>query len=199
MNAPVPAWVGGRLEPVPEIEVHRRGLPHRAVAVFVTRGARVLIRQRSPAAYLTPGLWSSACHGHLAWGEAPEACAARLLRAEAPAGAGAGAPRWRGMAEYRAPLAGDFVEHERVEVFGVRDASPAPREGAGPAAGPPDGAWEGAQGRARGHGAGGPRAGEPDAIWIDVDDLLAETRRRAERFTPWLRVALSRHLPLILG
>lgn len=201
MNAPIPAWVGGVLEPVPEIEVHRRGLQHRAVAVFVTQGARVLIRQRPPAAYLAPGLWSSACHAHLAWGEAPHACAARLARAEVPAVAGA--PRWCGMAEYHAHLSGGFVEHECVEVFLIRSASPAPREGAGSASGPPQGAWNGSHGgehdQTRGHSVGWPRIGPPDAIWIDVEDLLAETRRRAERFTPWLRVALSRHLQLILG
>jgi hypothetical protein len=39
----------------------------------------------------------------------------------------------------------------------------------------------------------------PDGIWIGIDDLLDETHRRAERFTPWLRLALADHLPLILG
>lgn len=201
MNAPIPAWVDGVLGPVPEIEVHRRGLQHRAVAVFVTRGSRVLIRQRSPAAYLAPGLWSSACHAHLAWGEAPEACAARLARADAPAAAGA--PHWRGMVEYHARLSEGFVEHECVEVFLIRDASPTSREGDEPAGAPSEGAWGNAHGGehdwAHGHPARWPRAGPPDAIWIEVEDLLIETRRRAERFTPWLHVALSRHLPLILN
>ena len=171
MNAPIPAWVGGVLEPVPEIEVHRQGLRHRAVAVFATRGAReLLIRQRARAAYLAPGLWSCAWHGHPAWDEDPAACAARLMRDGAAPGAGP--PLWRGTAEYRAALAGGFTEHEQVEIF---------RAGVG---------GDGPNAATRG--------GVPDALWIDVEDLLAETRRRAERFAPWLRVALAEHRRLIL-
>lgn len=189
MNAPIPAWVGGVLEPVPEIEVHRRGLRHPAVAIFVARGPFLLIRQQEPAAYLAPGLWSSACHAHPAWDEAPAACARRLLRDAVPAAAGA--PHWRGVAEYRAVLAGGFVEHERVEVFLARDPSPATQRGAGRTADPLE--------DARGNPVEALGAGRPDAIWIDVEDLRAEMRRRAERFCPWLRVALSEHLSLVLG
>ncbi len=186
MNASIPAWVGGALDCLPEIDVHRRGFRHPAVAVFVTRGARVLIRQRPPAAYLVPSLWSSAGHAHPECNEATDACALRLMRVAVP---DAGTPLMRGVVEYRATLAGGFVEHERVEVFGVRlapdPASPEPPP-------PPPGPEADVLARRT-------RAALPDAIWIDIEDLLAEVDRRAERFSPWLQVALSEHLSLVLG
>lgn len=184
MNAPIPAWVEGALAPVPELDVHRRGLRHQAVSVFLMREARTLIRRRSLATYLAPGLWSAACHAHPAWGEGARACALRQLDTELGAGRRAwdAALHHRGQAEYRADLGGGLSEHERVDIFraeapaglgSIASAGPAPR-----------------------HGGPIPAA---EALWIDLDDLLAEALRRAERFTPWLRVALAEHLPLILG
>ena len=181
-GAPIPAWVDGALVPVTEFEVHRRGLRHQAVSVFVMRGARTLIRRRSLATYLAPGLWSNACHAHPAWGEAPEACAVRHLRADL--GAGGLTLGRRGQAEYRADLGGGLSEHELVEVFRTElYAATHDRRTVGAAA-------------SRRTLGGSTRALE--TLWIDLEDLAAEVTRRAERFTPWLHIALTEHLPLLL-
>ena len=78
----IPAWVEGGLVPVEKIEVHRRGLLHKAVSVFVLCGEAVLIQRRALGKYHTPGLWANTCCTHPHWGEAPEACAHRRLRQE---------------------------------------------------------------------------------------------------------------------
>ena len=64
-------------------EVHRRGLRHRAVHVFVfnSRG-EVFLQKRSMSKDSSPGLWDSSASGHLDSGEDYDACAMRELREE---------------------------------------------------------------------------------------------------------------------
>ena len=82
MTQTIPAWVDGRLTPVDKLEVHRRGLRHPAVSVFVLDGERTLIQRRALGKYHTPGLWANACCTHPRLGEEPAACALRRLREE---------------------------------------------------------------------------------------------------------------------
>lgn len=51
----IPAWVDDRLVPVDKLEVHRRGLRHPAVSVFVIWQGETLLQQRAAAKYHTPG------------------------------------------------------------------------------------------------------------------------------------------------
>ena len=64
-------------------EVHRTGLKHRAVHVFVfnSRG-EVFLQKRSMSKDSSPGLWDSSASGHLDCGEDYDACAVRELREE---------------------------------------------------------------------------------------------------------------------
>ena len=41
--AMIPAWLDGTLTPVEKLEVHRKGLRHKAVSVFVMHRDKVLI------------------------------------------------------------------------------------------------------------------------------------------------------------
>ncbi len=175
MNAPlsalIAAWDGGILQPMDKLEVHRRGLRHPAVSVFVLAGARVLIQQRALSKYHTPGLWANTCCTHPHWGEDPAACAVRRLREEL--GIAGLTVAGAGQVEYRAEVGGGLIEHEVVDVFtAVADPSlplsPNPAEVAA-------------------------------TRWVDLYDLAAETRRWPERFTPWLRIYLSDHLDMIFG
>lgn len=63
--------------------VHRDGLRHRAVHVFVfnARG-EVFLQKRSMSKDSSPGLWDSSASGHLDSGEEYDACAVRELREE---------------------------------------------------------------------------------------------------------------------
>lgn len=161
----VPAWVDGRLRPVEKLEVHRRGLRHKAVSVFVMRGTEVLIQRRAAGKYHTPGLWANTCCTHPRWGETAADCAVRRLREEL--GIEGLYPVYRDRVEYRAEVGQDLVEHEVVDIFlahALDDIAVTPN---------PDEVAE--------------------VRWVDLYELAAEAQRRPERFTPWLRIYLAEH------
>jgi len=64
-------------------EVHRTGLRHRAIHVFVfnSRG-EVFLQKRSMTKDSSPGLWDSSASGHLDCGEDYDSCAVRELSEE---------------------------------------------------------------------------------------------------------------------
>ncbi len=167
----IPAWVNGRLTPVGKLEVHQRGLRHKAVSVFVRHGRRVLIQQRALGKYHTPGLWANTCCTHPRWDEEPAACAVRRLREEL--GITGLLPAFADRVEYRADVGGGLIEHERVDIF-VADAAV-------------DLALR-------------PNADEVMATrWIELSDLAAEVLRAPDRFTPWLRIYMTEHMGRIFG
>lgn len=64
-------------------EVHRTGLKHRAVHVFVFNSCgEVFLQKRSLKKDSSPGRWDSSASGHLDCGEDYDACAVRELREE---------------------------------------------------------------------------------------------------------------------
>ena len=98
----IPAWLDGTLQPVDKMEVHRRGLRHLAVSVFVLDGARVLIQQRALSKYHTPGLWANTCCTRPLWGDEAGTCATRRLCEELGISGLSVAPA--GRVEYRADV-----------------------------------------------------------------------------------------------
>ncbi|CAN5640111.1 isopentenyl-diphosphate Delta-isomerase [soil metagenome] len=171
MTHPIPAWRDGALAPVDKIEVHRAGLRHPAVSVFVMRGPRTLLQRRAMTKYHTPGLWANACCTHPHWGEAMAACARRRLREEL--GIEGLALSARDRVEYRAPVGGGLVEHELVSLF-VAEA------GAGLALAPNP-------------------AEVMEVRWVTLKALRAEIAAEPGRFTPWLRIYLEEHGGQIFG
>lgn len=167
----IPAWVDGKLTPVEKLEVHRRGLRHKAVSVFVMSGSRVLIQRRALGKYHTPGLWANTCCTHPLWNETAIDCAVRRLAEEL--GITGLYPSFRDQVEYRAPVGNGLTEHEVVDIF-IADApatlavAPNPDEVA-------------------------------EVRWIDLYDLAAEVQRWPDRFTPWLRIYLEEHKNRIFG
>lgn len=68
---------------LPRAEVHRRGLLHRAVHVFVFNAAgQVFLQKRSMAKDRQPGLWDTSSSGHVDSGEDYDTCARRELQEE---------------------------------------------------------------------------------------------------------------------
>ena len=122
----IPAWVDGALAPVDKLEVHRRGLRHRAVSVFLRRGDRVLLQQRAMGKYHTPGLWANACCTHPHWGEAAPDCAARRLAEEL--GVRDTALVYRHQLEYRADVGNGMVDVFVGEAGSGLDLAPDPAE-----------------------------------------------------------------------
>lgn len=167
----IPTWVDGRLVPMGKMAVHRAGLRHKAVSVFVTDGAHVLIQRRALSKYHTPGLWANTCCTHPRWDEDAAACAVRRLREEL--GITGLFPAFADRVEYRADVGGGLTEHEVVDIF-VADVTPAmtlvpnPDEVA-------------------------------EVAWVDMYDLSADTARNPGKYTPWLRIYMSEHMGRILG
>ncbi len=167
----IPAFVDGHLRPVEKLEVHQRGLRHLAISVFVTQGRRILLQQRALSKYHTPGLWTNTCCTHPHWGEAADICAARRLGEELGI---TGLPlRHAGTVEYRADVQGGLTEHEVVDIF-TAEAPATLTLHLNPAE-------------------------VMATTWVDIDTLAAEVAAEPERFTPWLRIYLADHRPMIFG
>lgn len=171
MTILIPAWVDGTLVPVEKLEVHRRGLRHKAVSVFVLRGDAVLLQRRSAGKYHTPGLWANTCCTHPDWGEDPAACALRRLDEEL--GLTGVTLVHAGQVEYRAEVGEGLVEHEVVEIFTAQAVptmtlAPNPSE-------------------------------VMETRWLSRAALEREIAETPERFTPWLRIYLAEHAPLVFG
>ena len=167
----IPAWVEGRLTPVGKLDVHLRGLRHKAVSVFVLSERGILIQQRALGKYHTPGLWANSCCTHPLWGEADVDCAARRLDQEL--GIRGLALEAAGTVEYSAEVGGGMVEHEVVAMF--RAFAPADLV----LALNPDEVM--------------------DANWIDLAALNREIAADPGAFTPWLRIYLAEHAGQIFG
>jgi isopentenyl-diphosphate delta-isomerase len=163
MSEMIPAWVNGTLTQVEKLEVHQRGLRHKAVSVFVMRGREVLLQRRALGKYHTPGLWANTCCTHPRWGESDLACAARRLHEEL--GISGLALQRSGGIEYRADVGGGLIEHEVVEVFSAQTPAhlvPQPD---------PDEVMQ--------------------TRWITLETLEDEVQATPEKFTPWLRIYLA--------
>ncbi len=171
MTIYIPAWVDGELTPVEKLEAHVRGLPHKAVSVFVLRGHSVLMQQRAMGKYHTPGLWTNTCCTHPDWDESALDCANRRLEEEL--GITGLSPQFRHHLEYRADVGGGLTEHEHVDVF-VAEADDTLRIAANPDE-------------------------VMDIEWIDYHDLLRQVQDSPDRFTPWVRIYLAEHAGLIFG
>lgn len=171
MEEMVPAWVDGTLTPVGKLEVHQRGLRHKAVSVFVIEGGRVLIQRRALSKYHTPGLWANTCCTHPRWEEDPATCAVRRLREEL--GITGLLPAFADRVEYRADVGNNLIEHELVDIF-VAEAPVGLRVI--------------------------PNPDEVDSVrWVDLYDLSAEVLRTPDKFTPWMRIYMTQHMTRIFG
>ena len=167
----IAAFVDGVLAPMDKMDVHRLGLRHPAVSVFVMAGRQVLIQQRALTKYHTPGLWANTCCTHPHWGEDAAACAARRLAEEL--GITGLVLRAAGRVEYRADVPPDLIEHELVDIF-VAEASLDLACQLNPA--------------------------EVTAVrWVALDGLAAEIAASPGQFTPWLAIYLDQHRAQIFG
>lgn len=167
----IPAWIDGQLQPEDKLSVHKRGLRHPAVSVFLMVGDHLLIQRRALEKYHTPGLWANTCCTHPHWGESATDCAVRRLEDEL--GLAGLFPIRRGQIEYRADVGRGMIEHEVVDLFLVELATrptvtPNPKEVA-------------------------------DIRWITMDDLLADISQSPDAYTPWLRIYLEEHKNMLFS
>jgi isopentenyl-diphosphate Delta-isomerase len=171
MTGWIPAWENGELKPLDKMDVHRRGLRHKAISVFVLRGNEVLLQRRARHKYHTPGLWTNTCCTHPHWGEGDATCATRRLREEL--GITGLSLVHAGEIEYRAEVGNDLIEHELVQVF-TAAATPSMVIQPNPA-----------------------EVSETD--WVPLPALVSMVDRFPARFTPWLAIYLRDHIDTIFA
>lgn len=167
----IPAWVDGKLTPVGKMEVHRKGLRHKAVSVFVMHRDKVLIQRRALSKYHSPGLWANTCCTHPLWNEVPEACAIRRLKEEL--GVTGLYPSFRDQVEYRANVGNGLIEHEVVDIF-LAEAQPDLKVAPNPSE-------------------------VVESKWISFYDLTADASRHPSLYTEWLKIYLDEHTERIFG
>ena len=145
-----------------KLEIHRKGLLHRAFSVFIFRSSgELLLQRRSEGKYHSAGFWSNTCDGHPLYQESTEAAASRRLKEE------------MGIEchlekvcvfVYRVELGNGLVEHEVDHVFvGYSDVNPVPDLSELSA-----------------------------FKWMKVDLLYEEMRKNPDGFTYWFAPALKR-------
>ena len=105
-----------------KMEVHRKGLLHRAFSVFLFDGERVLVQRRAPGKYHSAGLWANTCCSHPRAGETVPEAAVRRLREEC--GIEGVTLREAGTFVYRAVFPDGLAEYELDHVLVGEYAGP---------------------------------------------------------------------------
>lgn len=98
-----------------KMDVHRRGLLHRAFSVFLFDGDCLLIQRRASGKYHSAGLWANTCCSHPRVGQTLEDAASQRLREEC--GITGVALREAGSFIYRAVFPNRLTEYEADHVF----------------------------------------------------------------------------------
>jgi isopentenyl-diphosphate delta-isomerase len=148
-----------------KMEVHRRGLKHRALSVLVrdVKG-RMLLQQRAAGKYHSAGLWANACCSHPRPGESMQKAASRRLMEEM--GIDCDDLTELFVAHYRAQVSNELTEDEVVHVFGGRHET----------------------------GAVAPDYEEvSDWKWMAYAEMTADIAAHPERYSVWLRHYLDHH------
>lgn len=150
-----PSGEGGKLD------VHRRGLRHRAFSIFVWNAAgEMLLQRRAAGKYHSAGLWTNSCCGHPRPGEQVRDAASRRLGEELGMAA---TLQPAGHYSYRADLPNALVENEYVHLFAAwakEDPLPNPEE-------------------------------VDSVRWISPDALLADIAAAPEAYTAWFRLYVA--------
>ena len=98
-----------------KLDIHRKGLLHRAFSVFLFDGDRLLIQRRAEGKYHSAGLWANTCCSHPRSGQALEDAALQRLRQEC--GITGASVREAGSFVYRAVFSNGLTEYEVDHVF----------------------------------------------------------------------------------
>ncbi len=152
----------------PKIEVHRKGLLHRAFSVFIFSPdyKKILLQQRHPQKYHSGALWSNTACGHPVFGQEITLAARQRLKEEM----GFDTELKKAFVfHYQARLDNDMIENEIDHVFfGIYDGeiSPDPDE-------------------------------VVDYKWVNIEDLIDDVEKNPHNYTYWFRQILPRLLDFI--
>ena len=169
----IPAWDQGVLKPLEKLDVHKRGLRHKAVSVFLISDNNILLQKRALIKYHTPGLWANTCCTHPLWSEDPEECAHRRLKEEL--GIELSELMYKNKIDYKADVGNGLIENESVDVF-VGEIE------------------EKKKLKTRlNHNE------VAEVRWIRHETLKEEISLSPMKFTPWLRIYIQDHFDQILN
>ena len=115
MSETIAAWQDNILCPFDKLEVHKRGLKHPAVSVFIKRENDILLQKRAATKYHSPNLWANTVCTHPHWGENLYDCAIRRLDEEL--NIKSLDLKFCKEIEYKASVGNNLIEHEVVSVF----------------------------------------------------------------------------------
>ncbi|MDA9369546.1 isopentenyl-diphosphate delta-isomerase [Amylibacter sp.] len=115
MTILIPAYDNGQLQPIEKMLVHKKGLKHLAISIFIIADGKVLLQRRAFSKYHTPGLWTNTCCTHPYWNENTNTSALRRLEEEL--GMKNINLTKRNTVEYRSEVPPDLIEHEVVDIF----------------------------------------------------------------------------------
>jgi len=171
MTIMIPAWVNDTLSPVEKLEVHEKGLRHKAISVFVFYEGAVLLQQRAMGKYHSPGQWANTCCTHPNWGEDSVTSAHRRLNEEL--GLRDLDLRYVDQIEYRADVGQGMIEHEVVDCFVAHCAtrptlSPHPEE-------------------------------VMDYTWINPETLRERIATQPDTYTKWLQIYVRDHFETLFS
>jgi isopentenyl-diphosphate Delta-isomerase len=153
----------------PKIEVHRRGLKHRALSVLVRDPVgNMLIHRRNVEKYHSGGLWTNACCSHPRPDESAVEAAHRRLAEEMGVRCKV-KPLFT--TQYRAAVSNGYIEDEVVHAFGGTYQGPVAPDPAEVAE------WK----------------------WMPFEALTDDLARRPELYTVWLRHYFREHYDAIAG
>jgi isopentenyl-diphosphate delta-isomerase len=161
----IPAWNEGNLEPVEKLEVHRRGLKHKAISIFVFCGGKLLIQQRASNKYHSPELWANSCCSHPNWGESSEDCSNRRIFEEL--GLENLELRFIDQIEYKANVGSELIEHEVVDCFSAL-CQTTPKIKMNPEE-------------------------VKNFAWVDIEQLRQDIKQSPTNYTQWFKIYLNEH------
>ena len=169
----IPAWDQGVLKPLEKLDVHKRGLRHKAVSVFLISNDSVLLQKRASTKYHTPGLWANTCCTHPSWLEDPIDCAHRRLKEEL--GVDVSELVYKNKIDYKADVGNGLIENETVDVF-VGSVTTKEKLKI--------------------------RLNENEVSevkWVNFETLKEEISLSPSSFTPWLRIYIQDHFDQIIN
>ena len=173
MSETIAAWQDNILCPFDKLEVHKRGLKHPAVSVFIKRENDILLQKRAATKYHSPNLWANTVCTHPHWGENLYDCAIRRLDEEL--NIKSLDLKFCKKIEYKANVGNNLIEHEVVSVF-IAEISkkfnlqiqPNPNE-------------------------------VMSTKWISITSVLQEIEQFPKSFTEWFKIYMKKYSMEILG
>lgn len=145
-----------------KMEVHKKGLLHRAFSVFIWNdNGELMLQQRAMHKYHTPGLWSNTCCSHPKPGESTADAAIRRLHEEMGINCDL---KEKTSIVYQSKFDNNLIEHEYDHVlFGYCNESPIINKNEVHA-------WK----------------------WISVDELICDMALSPDKYTIWFKIIFAK-------